>query len=209
MAYGIVVHMEGKQVLVVGGGKVAGRKAKKLLEEGACVHIAAPEMHASCVLLQEQWHGKLILTRDPYQEDLLKGRDLVIAATSDEHVNIQVYADCRKHHILCNNVSDYIQSDFSNMSARERFGLTFFLSSNGGAPGLTSKVLDELVDSLDERLLQGIEEYGKIRREIRHEEITEERRRLLKELMETPLSQMDKWRCFRTEGEKHDHQGGQ
>lgn len=204
MAYGIVVDVKKKDVLIVGGGNVAFRKAKRLLKEGARVHLAAPEIQKICMELQVIWPKQLSFSQTCYHEDLLEGRDLVITAASDEDLNRQVHKDCRNRHILCNNTSDYTESDFWNMSSKERFGISFFASSGGGAPGLTGKILEEVVHALDEGLLKRLEEYGNIRREIRLEKLPAERRRLLKKLMHTPLAQLERWQEISIGGKDHE-----
>jgi siroheme synthase-like protein len=82
--YPIFLDLRAKPVLVVGGGKVALRKAKGLLEAGARVTIIAPD-----VLDDLRAQSADVLLRK-YQGGDCAGHTLVFAATSSREVNAQI-----------------------------------------------------------------------------------------------------------------------
>lgn len=84
----LFVDLNGKKAVVVGGGKIALRRAGVLLSFGAQVTIIAPE----CEAVPE---GALFLQR-PYAQGDLTGAFLAVAATNCRKVNFQVGQEAAK-----------------------------------------------------------------------------------------------------------------
>ena len=95
-------RLQGKRCLLVGGGDVAERKARLLLEAGADLHVGALDFSA----VFQQWaeQGKLRLLPGTFEESWLEGCWLVIAATDDDAVNQQVGDAAELRRIFCNLV---------------------------------------------------------------------------------------------------------
>ena len=81
----LFADLAGRPVLVIGGGTVAERKAHALLEAGARVHLAAPELTPQLKLWTEQ--GKVLLRGQHFDARWLDEVFLVVAATDDAAVN--------------------------------------------------------------------------------------------------------------------------
>ena len=96
--YMACLDLEGRDVLVVGGGPVALEKVEGLLTCGARVTVVAPEIAVELERLD------LTLHRREYRTADLDGRFLVVAATSTTSVNRQVFADAEARGLLCNVV---------------------------------------------------------------------------------------------------------
>lgn len=207
MAYGILLKLNDKQALIVGGGTVALGKARRLLHEGARVRVVSPFFHPEFQGMSWDEKNSLELLQDEFRELYLEGVDLVFAATSSEEVNQQIRRACRKRHLWCNNTSDSVYSDFQNMAQTEKAGVQFFASTQGGAPGLSSKLLRDLVETLDENALEELQRYAEFRRKIRGECADAEMRKYwLETLMNTPASQLDQWFDDYRKGEGYDRQ---
>ena len=88
--------------LVVGGGALALRKIELLLRAGAKVAVVAKEAGAEVRALAAD--GKLELQERAYAPADVYGRWLVVAATDDEGVNAQVFADCEAAGTFANTV---------------------------------------------------------------------------------------------------------
>ena len=86
-------NLQGRQVLVVGGGDIALRKARLLSEAGAVLHVVAPEIDPLLAQLVEQKHGRA--TQRGYADGDLSGCVLAIAATDDQALNARVSQDAR------------------------------------------------------------------------------------------------------------------
>jgi len=143
----LFADLQGKRVLVVGGGEVAERKVRLLLEAGACVELVAPD-------LTEWLRGEdnvdwLAVEFDPAQ---LSGTALVVAATSDPAVNARVAATARDRQVLVNVVDDAELSSFIVPAIVDRSPLVIAISSGGVAPMLARHVRERLESLLDESL---------------------------------------------------------
>lgn len=97
------VALEGRTVLLVGGGEVAARRARRLLDEGARVRVVAPRLDP--VLADLAARGRITWIPRAYRRRDLRGAWLVHAATGRPAVDRQVAADCERRRILCTNAS--------------------------------------------------------------------------------------------------------
>src|SRR5262245_39337820 len=96
----ILVAVDGRPVVVVGGGRVAERRARELLAAGAVVRVVSPEAGAGLAGLAAT--GALTVEPRPYRQGDLAGAALAVAATDDPEVNRRVAADGRDSGVLVN-----------------------------------------------------------------------------------------------------------
>ena len=144
-SYPIMLHLQDRQVAVVGGGPVGERKARHLLRAGARVLLISPALTHGLRTLADS--GTIDWIAKAYQRDLLNDYMpiLVIAATSDPRVNQTVAQDAQRIRALCNVASGSSElSDFSNMAAIEQPPLTIGVSSNGASPAIASLLKQRL-----------------------------------------------------------------
>ncbi len=106
--YPTALRLLGRPVLVVGGGPVAARRAKGLLDAGARVSVVAPE--ASPQLLHLVTAGLLAWEQRPYRSTDVDGVWFVQTATGDSAVDARVAADAEAQRIWCVNASDHESS---------------------------------------------------------------------------------------------------
>jgi len=100
--YPIYLDIEGRNVVIIGGGNVCARKAETMMNYGARVTVVSPEFTDEI----EQWakEGCLQLKRKKYDPSDIADANIVIASTDDETVNTQIATDCRKRRIPVNVV---------------------------------------------------------------------------------------------------------
>lgn len=103
--YPTALRLLGRPVLVVGGGPVAARRAKGLLDAGARVTVVAPV--ASAALLELADAGLLTWEQRPYRPSDVDAVWFVQTATGDAAVDAQVSADAEAQRIWCVNASDH------------------------------------------------------------------------------------------------------
>jgi precorrin-2 dehydrogenase/sirohydrochlorin ferrochelatase len=132
--YPIFLGLEGRRALVVGGGKVALRKAEALADAGAEVRVVAPELAAEL-----RRDGRFECIGEPYSARHIKGMFLAVAATDDEAVNARVAADARAAGVLVNVVDRPALCDFIVPSVVDRGRLLIAISTGGAAPSLARK----------------------------------------------------------------------
>ena len=104
------VDLEGKQTLVVGGGKIAERKALALLEAKAYVRVVSPTVTDTLRDMIESSQIKW-KPREIEQQDLRDVR-LIIAATNNRSVNEKVSRWAHENNIWINVVDKPALSDF-------------------------------------------------------------------------------------------------
>ena len=106
--YPTALRLLGRPVLVVGGGPVAARRAKGLLDAGARVTVVAPD--ASPQLSDLATAGLLDWEPRPYRSSDVDGVWFVQTATGDSTVDARVAADAEAERIWCVNASDHESS---------------------------------------------------------------------------------------------------
>ncbi|QDW30684.1 uroporphyrinogen-III C-methyltransferase [Arthrobacter sp. KBS0702] len=103
--YPTALRLLGRPVLVVGGGPVAARRAKGLLDAGARVTVVAP--YACPALNDLAAAGLLDWQPRPYRSTDVDGAWFVQTATGNPAVDAQVAADAEAQRIWCVNASDH------------------------------------------------------------------------------------------------------
>jgi siroheme synthase-like protein len=108
--YPVFLDLRGKRCVVVGGGSVAERKVRVLLEHDASIAIVSPTLSQGLQELAEQ--GTIQAVQREYGKGDLEGAFLAIAATGHAHINVAVAAEARELRALINVVDDPANSDF-------------------------------------------------------------------------------------------------
>jgi len=128
----VILQLEDRPCLVVGGGGVALRKVRSLLEEQAAVIVVAPRTEPELAGLAER--GTVRLVDRAYQAGDVAGAVLVFAATDSSEVNRQVAADAAAAGVLCNVADDPGLCTFQVPARVRRGRLQLTVASDGGAP---------------------------------------------------------------------------
>lgn len=140
--YPVLVKLEGELCLVIGGGRVAERKVKSLLEAGARVRVISPRLTADLQALADA--GVIEYRRGRYRPGDVEGAFLVISATNDPAANRMVAADCRERRLLLNAVDDPENCTFFVPACVRRGDLTIAVSTGGQSPLLARKLREKL-----------------------------------------------------------------
>jgi precorrin-2 dehydrogenase/sirohydrochlorin ferrochelatase len=146
--YPVFLKVQDKVCLVAGGGSVAARKVKSLLECGATVRIVSPELTPTLRELVEQ--GRAGWVPEPYSEEALADAFLVVAATGDAAVNRQVAADCERRGLPANIVDAPELCSFVVPAVVRRGELVIAVSTGGASPALARRIREQLEAQFDE-----------------------------------------------------------
>nr|BAL53730.1 uroporphyrin-III C-methyltransferase [uncultured Gammaproteobacteria bacterium] len=141
----ISLKLQGKPCLIVGGGKVALRKAELLLRAGGQVTALAPAFCPELERLAQE--GKLALRRKAFAVPDLAGCFVVIAATDDRALNRAVAQAAQQRGILVNAVDQPESCDFILPAIVDRAPVVVAISSGGRAPVL-ARLLKTRLESL-------------------------------------------------------------
>jgi precorrin-2 dehydrogenase / sirohydrochlorin ferrochelatase len=138
---GYPIILEGTRIkaLIVGGGPVAARKARALIESGASVRVASPQLSPEMQSLVES--GSVVWTRADYNESMIGDASLVFAATDSEDVNSKVASDSRSRGVPVNIASDASHGDFCT-PATHRDGPVLVAVFAGGVPAVARRIRD-------------------------------------------------------------------
>ena len=150
--YPVNLCLDGRPVLVVGGGPIAARKVEGLLQAGACVTVVAP---AAVDAISE--NPEVVWQKRAYRPDESRSYRLVVTATSDPAVNARVACDCEAANVFVNSADDPANCTFTLPSVTRRGDLQVAVSTGGRSPALARwlrKRIEREIDSGGAALLE-------------------------------------------------------
>lgn len=146
--YPLFAELEGREVLVVGGGEVAARKVAALLKAGALVRLHAREvLHPE--LREALEAGRIERLAGDFDPAWLDAVWLVVAATDDVAFNAGLAAEAGRRRRLVNVVDDAALSTYQVPAVVDRSPLVVAISSAGAAPMLARRIRERLETLLD------------------------------------------------------------
>ncbi|WP_337049312.1 siroheme synthase CysG [Serratia fonticola] len=163
----IFCQLQHKACLLVGGGEVAERKARLLLEAGAQLTVNSLEFSEQFHIWAEQ--GQVTLVAGEFSADLLAEKWLVIAATDRVEVNALVYQCANQRQVFCNVVDDPKRASFIMPSIIDRSPIMVAISSGGKAPVLARLLREKLEAILPQHLGQLAQLAGSLRQRVKQE----------------------------------------
>jgi uroporphyrin-III C-methyltransferase/precorrin-2 dehydrogenase/sirohydrochlorin ferrochelatase len=162
----LFADLRGRHVLVVGGGEVAERKVRLLVEAGAAVRVVAPHLN--------EWLASQTLTSTPgrhveppgeagrragdgtvswiaprFDASQLADVALAVAATDDNVVNARVSEAARAANVFANVVDDAEHSSVIVPAIVDRSPLVIAISTGGAAPVLARLVRERIEVLID------------------------------------------------------------
>src|SRR5258706_5081962 len=136
------VKLEGRRVLVVGGGEIATSKMDGLLQAGANIVVVSPALNAQLSALARE--NKIVWREKEFSFADVQDAFLVIAATSVPSVNQAGYRAADAQGLLCNAVDDVENCHFYYGAVVQRGDLQIAISTNGNSPALAQRLRKEL-----------------------------------------------------------------
>jgi siroheme synthase-like protein len=136
----VCLDLEGRDCLVVGGGRVALEKVQGLLDCGADVTVVAPDVVEELRALPVR-----VLERRFSRSDVV-GRFLVIAATSDRGVNAVVSEAAEERSTPCNVADDPELCSFILPAIVHRDPILVGVSTGGASPALAQRIRSDIGD---------------------------------------------------------------
>lgn len=141
----LFADLDGRPVLIVGGGDVAARKVALLLKSHADIRVVAHALSDEMQAHAER--GELHWIAHDFSPELIDDVFLVIAATDDHALNHTVRDAAEARHRLVNVVDAPLQCSFIVPAIIDRDPITIAISSAGKAPVLL-RTLRERLESL-------------------------------------------------------------
>ncbi len=162
--YPAILLLEGRLAVVIGGGAVAERKVRTLLDAGAKVRVVTPD--ASRRIRERADRGEIELVERRYEPGDLGGAAVAVAATDDEEVNRGVFAEATTSGIPVNVVDDVARCTFIAPSIVRRGALVIAISTGGNAPALAVRIRERLEREFGEEYARFLELMGRLREEV-------------------------------------------
>jgi precorrin-2 dehydrogenase/sirohydrochlorin ferrochelatase len=159
--YPILLNIQRKRCVVIGGGKVALRKVKMLLDCGANIIVISPKPHPDIVKLSKK--KALRLTQRDYETRDLRKAVVVVACTDVKKVNRKVADDAKKARVLVNVADDAEPSDFILPSFFRRGNLLVAVSTSGVSPALARRIRTKLEKDFGEEYASLLSLIGEVR----------------------------------------------
>ena len=139
MFFPLLLNLENKKVLIIGGGKVALRKTKKLKKYCDDITIFSKKflpgfLEMKDIKLNEIEFNKL---------SEIKKYNVVFAATDNEKLNLEIEEFCKKNKILCNNITNK-DSDIILPATVNYSNLQISVSTSGKGAFLAKKIKEDI-----------------------------------------------------------------
>lgn len=152
--YPVSLDVAGRRCLVVGGGRVAGRKISGLLACGADVTVVAPSAHEAVALLAEEGviasvtGPPLDVQLRPYRDGEAAAYRLVLSATGIPEVDEQVHRDAEGAGVWVNSADDPSHCSFVLPAVLRDGPVTVAVSTSGASPALSVWLRDRISTTL-------------------------------------------------------------
>ncbi|WP_339230846.1 NAD(P)-binding protein [Oceanobacillus sp. FSL K6-2867] len=177
----LMVNLSGKNIVLVGGGYVAGRRIQTLLESGAQLTVISPEIGKEVRVHWEK--GRIKWIQKHVEPNDLDGAFLIIVATNNPIVNQSIILAAPPN-ALVNAAADAVKGNVEFPSAFRRGKLAISISTNGASPQLTRKIKEQLQTIYNENYETYVEFLFESRQLIKRSVLNKmEQKQLLKELL--------------------------
>ena len=171
--YSAMLNLEDSRVTIIGGGKVAYRKACLLVQEGCEIQVIAPAFIEAFKDLGQ----RINKVYKNYEEGDCVESNLVFAVTDDRLLNEAVGLYCKRARILCNVVDHVALSSFSTPAQFKRGDLIISISTGGNSPFLASKIKEDLANRYDETYEVYVQLLGQLREKVLQNEVDETKKK--------------------------------
>lgn len=194
MAYfPMFMELKGKKCLVIGGGSVAYRKIKTLLEYEIEIIVIASDFLAQIKELEQKNKERIsCITKEISSMEELKGYHLnkeeiafIICATNKKGVNQRIACWCRENRIPVNVVDQKELCTFLFPAVVKKGDVSVGITTSGVSPVASSYLRECIEEIVDDNFLEFLDEIGEYRIWLKNNvEREAERREKLRQKME-------------------------
>ena len=142
------LNITDKEILIIGGGKVAYHKIKLILPYTNNIRIVAKEVCEEIKVLD------LPFTEKPYAKSDIGDAFLIYSCTDNKELNQQVYNDAHEQKILVNVVDNPPMCDFVSPAIYKKEHMTVAVGSNGQDVYASIRWRDKIRDYLKENPIE-------------------------------------------------------
>lgn len=149
----IFIDISDYDIVVIGGGTIATRRVKTLVEFCKHITVVSPEITASLEELAAQ--EKITWRKEVYHKEAVWNADMVFAATNQPEINQKIKKDClllkleTGKRILFNAIDDKKNCDFYFPSIVQSEDVVVGINSSGASPKKTKEVRKQIEELLN------------------------------------------------------------
>ncbi|WP_223588121.1 precorrin-2 dehydrogenase/sirohydrochlorin ferrochelatase family protein [Neobacillus bataviensis] len=182
----LLMNIDYKKVVIVGGGHVARQKVEALLPTKALVTVISPAVTEK---LQQYINEGLVTWKEKaFVPADLDDAALIFAVTNDEEVNNAV-EEAAQHWQLLSRADAKGRVDFINPAVVRRGDFVLTVSTSGASPGLTRQVKTDLEEQFGVHYTQYVSFLKEARQRILQLFTGDAKKQLLAELLDPQLLQ--------------------
>lgn len=187
MTYPIFINLEGLNITFVGGGRIAYRKLKNVLGQGAHISVVAP-MIIDEIRDLSKTEKDLYIIEEKFNAHHLSDSTMVFITSDDETANQMATDYCKQKGILMNNCMDSTLSSFRNGAVTRNGEVEIAIATGGKRPGIAKWIREQIEQTLPDQLDEIIDQYDEIRKQARDKfDSSKDRESYIKEAFKTYL----------------------
>ncbi|WP_264318408.1 MULTISPECIES: precorrin-2 dehydrogenase/sirohydrochlorin ferrochelatase family protein [Paraclostridium] len=185
-----MVNLDYKEITIIGGGKIAYRKAKNFIDFGYKVKVISLDFNEKFKDIE----SKIELIRDEYKKEYIENSFIVVAATNNRDINKSIGMYCAEKNKLVNVVDNPTLSSYIVPSAIKRGDLIIGVSTSGKSPSLASKIKKDLEIVYDDSYEEYIQLLGELRCKIlKKYDDPVKKKQLLNEIINLNIEELKKY----------------
>ncbi|ARD48116.1 siroheme synthase [Sporosarcina sp. P37] len=180
----LLMDMDYKKVVIIGGGHVARQKIEALLPTKAMITVVSPSVTEK--VQQYAAEGLVTWKEKAFESADLDDAALVFAVTNDEEVNNAV-EEATQHWQLLSRADAIGRVDFINPAVVRRGEFVVTVSTSGASPGLTRKVKADVEEQFGDHYASYVSFLRKARQQVLQVFHGEAKKQVLAELLDPKL----------------------
>ena len=165
----IILDLRGRKALVIGGGRIAYRKAKAMADEGAHVTVISPNFVDDFSTMPNA-----TLVQRTYEAGDTDGFQLVITATGNHVVDQLIYDEGNARGTWVNSADDPDRCSFYLAATHRDGNVIVAVSTEGKSPALASHLGNTIAQQLPNNLASIALELDRQRSEIKDQGVSTE-----------------------------------
>jgi precorrin-2 dehydrogenase/sirohydrochlorin ferrochelatase len=187
--YPVMMNLQDKRVIVVGGGRVAFRKTTGLIDSGARVVVISPKLISEMERLKDD--KKIEYIEAHFDESLLDNyldAILIFGTTDDRQVNLKIYNSALNRRLPCNIADVPDLCTFIVPALISQGDLMIAVSTGGASPALARRIREELEKQYGPEYGKMTKLMGELRKRVLNSSCdSDENRKLFLEIIDSEL----------------------
>ncbi len=158
------LKLDGKKILIVGGGNVAYEKLEHLLDFTKDIHIIANEFSEE--MLQRIEEEKLVYEKRKYKKGDIREFAVVVVAVDSIALQAEIFEESKQYNCLCNAVDSVAYCDFIFPSYVKKEDLIIAISTSGASPAMAKYLRRYLQKMIPSGISEFLQEMKKLRKSL-------------------------------------------